>query len=188
LELLWIECRIRSDCRAFVSIGNSKPGQAAALGTLVAVLDWYGTWCEQLGVGHMDFPAGQLRKERAGAEMHELAIAQSILEIVTQSVPVDQKPDVRLIRLKVGKLTGVISDSLKFCFGAIVSDTPLKDASLAIETIPAVFFCPDCGHKFEIEDLAFFCPVCKSINIKMITGSELDITQIELVDEQAEEK
>ena len=55
--------------------------------------------------------------------MHELGIAQNILEIVQQSVTKEQAPAVRWIRIRVGQLSGVVPDSLEFCFQAIVSET-----------------------------------------------------------------
>jgi Zn finger protein HypA/HybF involved in hydrogenase expression len=44
--------------------------------------------------------------------MHELAIAQNILEIVNQSVPEEQAAAVRLVRIRIGQLSGVVPESL----------------------------------------------------------------------------
>jgi hydrogenase nickel incorporation protein HypA/HybF len=112
--------------------------------------------------------------------MHELAIAQSILEIVQQSVPKGEEPAVRRVRIRVGQLSGVVPDSLDFCFGVIVNDTTLNRASLAIEQMPTISRCRDCAHSFEIENLAFICPACKSTNLELISGKELEIVDIEL--------
>ncbi len=118
--------------------------------------------------------------------MHELAIAQSILDIVGDAVPADQAEDVRSIRVRVGKLSGVVADTLEFCFGAIAADTPLSRASLKIEEVPAVSECKDCSNRFAIEDLAFLCPSCSSTCLIMVSGMELEVTEIELLDRAAE--
>ena len=118
--------------------------------------------------------------------MHELGIAQNILEIVQQSVTDNQAPAVRLIRLRVGQLSGVVPDSLEFCFKAIVSDTSMRQASLAIEQMPTVFRCKKCGYRFQVNDLEYLCRECKSPDLEILSGRELDIIEIELEEEGGE--
>ena len=54
--------------------------------------------------------------------MHELSIAQSIVEIVQQYVPNGETRPVKSVNLKVGEMAGVVPESLDFCFGAITAD------------------------------------------------------------------
>lgn len=115
--------------------------------------------------------------------MHELGIAQNILQIVRQSVPEKDAADVRSIRIRVGLLSGVVPDSLDFCFRAIVNDTDMQRASLEIEQVPIVSECKDCRNRFQMSDFDFSCPACKSSNLELISGRELDILEIELAEE-----
>jgi len=115
--------------------------------------------------------------------MHELGIAQNILDIVRQSVSKEQIEAVRGIKVRVGQLSGVVSDSLDFCFTAIVSDTEMQRASLAIEEVPTTSECRDCMHRFPLEEFDFVCPSCRSTNLELISGKELEIVEIELADE-----
>jgi hydrogenase nickel incorporation protein HypA/HybF len=115
--------------------------------------------------------------------MHELAIAQNIIEIVQQSVPVEQVGAVRAVRVRVGQLSGVVPDSLDFCFSVMVNDTGMRQASLAIEQVPTISECRDCAHRFPIEDLAFICPACKGTSLDLISGRELEVVEIELADD-----
>jgi hydrogenase nickel incorporation protein HypA/HybF len=124
--------------------------------------------------------------DNRSAAMHELGIAQNILEIVRQAVPEEQTPSVRWIRIRVGQLAGVVPDSLDFCFSAIVSETKMAQAGLAIEQVPTVSRCKDCRHQFEIEDMLFLCPACKGTNLEMVSGHELEIVEIELEDDKDE--
>jgi len=116
--------------------------------------------------------------------MHELAIAQNILEIVKQSVPEQQAAAVRRVRIRVGKLSGVVPDSLDFCFSVILSETKMQQAGLAIEQVPTTSRCKDCLHQFQVEDWAFTCPSCKSANLELISGKELEVVEIELEETQ----
>ena len=119
--------------------------------------------------------------------MHELGIAQNILHIVRQSVPVNLASDVRTVRLRVGQLSGVVPDSLEFCFSVIVNDTEMKQASLAIEQVPLVSKCRECGHRFQMDDLAFSCPACRSTQLDLISGRELEVVEIVLADGDSKE-
>ena len=115
--------------------------------------------------------------------MHELGIAQNILEIVHQAVPVDQKAAVRSIRIRVGPLSGVVPDSLEFCFQAIVNETEMQNARLAIEQLPAILKCKKCSYQFKTKDLEFFCQSCGSSDLELVSGKELEVVEIELAEE-----
>ena len=120
------------------------------------------------------------------SHMHELGIAQNILEIVQQAVPKEQTAAVRSIRIRVGPLSGVVPDSLEFCFGAIVEGTPLGQARLQIEETAVQTECAACGNTLPVEGIAFACPGCGSAEIKLVSGTELQVVEIELADLKAE--
>ncbi len=117
--------------------------------------------------------------------MHELSIAQNIVDIIRQYVPDDQAEDVRLVKIRVGQMAGVVPDSLEFCFGAIVTDTTLGKARLDIEETPLQSQCKICHEVFAVEQAAFICPHCGSGETKVISGTELQVVEIELCDRQA---
>ena len=112
--------------------------------------------------------------------MHELGIAENILDIVRQSVPDGRASAVVNIRIRVGPFAGIVPDSLKFCFAAIVADTNMANASLQIEQTPLVALCRDCGNKSEVKKFVFFCPVCCGVNLEIVSGKELEIIEIEI--------
>ena len=115
--------------------------------------------------------------------MHELGIAQNILDIVRQSVPDGRAADVRWIRVRVGQLSGIVPDSLEFCVGAILSGSDMPRAGLKMEIIPTVSRCRECGHRFSVEDFAFACPSCEGSDLEPVSGSELEIVDVELADD-----
>ena len=115
--------------------------------------------------------------------MHELGIAQNILQIVQQSVPEKSAAAVRGIRIRVGQLSGVVAGSLDFCFSILVGQTDMQRASLEIESVPILSECKNCLHRIQMEDLGFTCPSCKSTNLQLISGRELEVVEIELADE-----
>jgi len=65
--------------------------------------------------------------------MHEMGIANSVIEAVRAEA--ERHPGARVIKvgLRIGELAAVDQASLTFCFGALVKDTDLESAVLAIE-------------------------------------------------------
>ena len=112
--------------------------------------------------------------------MHELSIAQGVLDIVRQYVPENEAGSIRSIRVRVGRLSGIVPESLDFSFEAIVAGTPWQSAKLRIEHVPAVSQCRSCRADFRIEELAFRCPTCGSTDLGLISGRDLQVVEIEV--------
>jgi len=114
--------------------------------------------------------------------MHELSIAQNILEIVKQNVSEEELSKVRLIKLRIGEFAGIVVDSLEFCFEAVIADTILEKAKLDIDNIKVTGKCKSCDKNFSIKENIFKCPYCKSLDIEMTSGAEMQIVEFELED------
>lgn len=124
---------------------------------------------------------------RRNGPLHELSIAQSIVEIVEQNLPANGSPRVRSIRLKVGELAGVVVDSLEFCFAAITSGTRLDGATLDVDRIPLMVVCRTCHQTFHVEQFVFLCPTCGRGDVEVVSGRELQVSEIELAEESQEQ-
>ncbi len=117
--------------------------------------------------------------------MHEMGIALQIIEIATASLPADLgEARVVAVNLKIGKLAAVVPESLRFCFDVAVKDTPLAGAKLAIEEVPVVARCKDCNARRTIDEPVFICKTCESGSLEILSGRELDIESIEVVEEE----
>lgn len=117
--------------------------------------------------------------------MHEMGIALQIVEIATASLPVDlSAARITKVNLRVGKLAAVVPESLRFCFSVVVKDSPLENATLAIEEVPVVASCKDCHAQWTIDEPVFICKKCRSGSLEILSGRELDIESIEVVEEE----
>jgi len=114
--------------------------------------------------------------------MHELGIAENILDIVRRNVPDDRASAVKSVRLRVGPFAGVVPDSLKFCFDALSGDAGMTNAALQIEHTQLAASCRDCGNKSEVKNFVFLCSACGGGNLEIISGNELEVVEIELGD------
>jgi hydrogenase nickel incorporation protein HypA/HybF len=118
--------------------------------------------------------------------MHEMSVAQNILSIVQQQLSQEQMRAASLIRLLIGNAAGIVPDSLEFCFNAIRNETPLRSASLSIERVPLQIHCNVCSADSISESAMFFCQQCGANNVTIISGTELQIVDVELNDALAE--
>ena len=119
--------------------------------------------------------------------MHELAIAQSILEHIENAVQPNEIPYVTKIVVRIGSLTDVVPDALSFNFDVIKMDTPLAKAELVIEEQAVTAHCLTCGCDFKVEAYFFVCPKCSSGQVEVTAGEELDIVYVEIEDETVRE-
>jgi len=118
--------------------------------------------------------------------MHELSIAAGIVEIVEQHVAVERRPDVRTVTVAVGDYSGVVPEALTFSFEVVAADAGIEEARLEIRRVPVVLRCPGCGHEVEQEPPLPACPGCGGKRLEMVSGSELQVLEVELED-RAEE-
>jgi hydrogenase nickel incorporation protein HypA/HybF len=114
--------------------------------------------------------------------MHELSIASSILE--RAKAVADQNGEARVLKvaLRIGEISGVEPDALRFGFEALCKDTPMQGTVLEIEFCKRKQRCQPCAVEFEPESFITTCPSCGSDDSVCIAGKELDVMFIELED------
>ena len=118
--------------------------------------------------------------------MHELSIAQEIIDVAVNTIPPEKHSLVRKIRIELGEFSNIMPDSLSFCFNTLIGSSEISYAMLEVNVVPLQICCEVCNSSIEIQPPNFFCSKCGSTEIKIISGQELSIKEIEL-DETTEE-
>jgi hydrogenase nickel incorporation protein HypA/HybF len=108
--------------------------------------------------------------------MHELAITESIVETVSGRMPAVK---ISCVRLEIGALSGVVADSVRFCFELVTEGTNLEGARLEISEPAARCRCGSCGSEFEPDGPIPLCP-CGGSQITVLSGRELQITSVQV--------
>jgi hydrogenase nickel incorporation protein HypA/HybF len=120
--------------------------------------------------------------------MHELSIAASIVETVTESASAYPGARVKEVRLRVGALASIVEDSLQFCWELAAEGSPVAGAKLVITMLPVILHCEACGVDSQIEGVqSFRCPRCGELAADFRQGRELEIESIELEEPDAGE-
>lgn len=115
--------------------------------------------------------------------MHELSIATSIVESVTETAAAYPGARILEVRLRVGALASVVEDSLQFCWSIATEDTALAGSRLVVRSLPIIAHCAHCDADSELSGVQnFHCPRCGQIAADFRQGRELEIESIEIED------
>ena len=108
--------------------------------------------------------------------MHELAITESVVATVAERLPGSR---VTGIRLEIGALSGVVADSVRFCFDLVTEGTSLEGATLQIDEPLGRCRCRGCGAEFAPEWPILACP-CGSADVTVLSGQDLKIISVQV--------
>jgi hydrogenase nickel incorporation protein HypA/HybF len=111
--------------------------------------------------------------------MHELSIMTEALRMAVDAAQAAGATRVRKLRLRIGSLSGVVPDALRFAFDVVCHGTMAEGATLEIEAVPAVCWCATCAAEFECVDFFNECPRCHNVSGELQHGRELDIAAVE---------
>lgn len=117
------------------------------------------------------------------AIMHELGIATAILDAVQTEVQGRGGARPHRVGLRIGELTAVDPEALRFAFEVLTRETDLEGLALDFEICPLRHRCRECAEEFAVKDYVFACPRCGALRTECIGGDELDIAYLEVEDE-----
>lgn len=113
--------------------------------------------------------------------MHEAGIAASIIDIVLDTAKTNNAKKVLSVTAKIGRLAAVDGESLHFAYDALKESYPeIAESTLVIDTVPITGQCEECGKVDTYEEMFFACSACGSYKVKLLTGEELTVSEIEV--------
>jgi hydrogenase nickel incorporation protein HypA/HybF len=110
--------------------------------------------------------------------MHELSIAQNIVELAEKYAQRHRALFIEEIELEIGRLAGVEIQTLDFALESAVRNTMLENARIVRHDIGGEGQCADCGACFTVEALFSPCPRCGSYAVGLLKGKELRVKSI----------
>jgi hydrogenase nickel incorporation protein HypA/HybF len=112
--------------------------------------------------------------------MHEMALTESIVEIVVEEARKRGFGKVRVVRLRLGAMAHVEPEALRFCFDAASRGTVAEGATLDILRAAGEGRCLDCGKTVPLEERFGDCPECGGRHVQMTSGDEMRIEELEV--------
>jgi hydrogenase nickel incorporation protein HypA/HybF len=112
--------------------------------------------------------------------MHELSIMEEAVRLALDAAKSAGARRVLALRLRVGALSGVVPEAMRFAFDVVCQGTLAEGASLEIESVPAVCWCATCQAEFDCADFFSACPRCRNFSGELRRGRELEIASVEM--------
>ncbi len=116
--------------------------------------------------------------------MHELSLAQSVLEIALDHAEKNDAVRIERLVLSFGRMSCIEPSALETAFTVLARGTRAEGAELRFEVIPAVVSCLSCEKEYAVDYQGILsCPSCGDPSVILIGGTE-DLTLVEMEVEQ----
>jgi len=113
--------------------------------------------------------------------MHELSIANSLVELAAQSAKEAGATRVVEVRVRLGALSGVVRGALEFSYEIAAAGTMLAGSTLVVRELPVTIYCAACEEGRELPSIQrFCCPQCGAASGDVRQGRELEIESLEI--------
>lgn len=107
--------------------------------------------------------------------MHESGIVEEIIAAVKDEMVRKGCSEIKEVKVRLGALTGLDPEALKFGFETATADSSLSGTKLVVDRISAKGRCRKCKVEFAIDDLIYLCPRCNSHDVEILQGKEFAV-------------
>jgi hydrogenase nickel incorporation protein HypA/HybF len=111
--------------------------------------------------------------------MHELALSESIVDLVANRARQEHIARVSRVVVEIGVAAPVELQALVFCFSVAAADTVAAGAELVVDRIGLQARCEDCGGQYAPETLFSPCPACGGFAREVLAGREMRVVSFE---------
>jgi len=112
--------------------------------------------------------------------MHEMSLAESVIELVEYRARRNGSTRIKTVRLEIGKLSGVEPDAMRFCFDAVASGTLAEGAALDIIEQEGLAWCFDCSLSTPLASRSDPCPECGGYRMRLDEGLAMRVKELEI--------
>lgn len=112
--------------------------------------------------------------------MHELAVAQALVEQVDSVIREHHAHSATSIRVRIGPLAGVVPELLASAFPLAAAGSRMESAQLEFTHAPIRVRCHTCGAETEAAMNRLICGACGDWHTQIVSGDELLLESVEL--------
>ena len=110
--------------------------------------------------------------------MHELSIAEGIVEVVERTARQNAVTRVKKVRVAIGELAGVDIPSLRFAWDSVTKDGVAQGALLDIDRPPGQAGCMDWSVNVPLKNFGEACPHCGGYHLTPTGGREMRVLEL----------
>lgn len=112
--------------------------------------------------------------------MHEMSIAQSVLDIAFGEMDKNAAKRLKKIKISIGEFSGVVKEALDFAFNVLARGTRAEDAEIEVEVVALRSECPVCGQvACKLTDLNLQCPTCGE-TVRITAGRDMKVDYLDI--------
>ena len=112
--------------------------------------------------------------------MHEMSLAEGVLQLVEDTAKRENASRVKLVVLEIGRMSSVEPEAIKFCFEAVTHGSIAEGAVLEIVAVPGAGWCMLCAETVAMQERYGACPRCGSYQVQPTSGTEMRVKEIEI--------
>ena len=112
--------------------------------------------------------------------MHEMAISESIVQIIEEQAEAQNFSEVKTVWLEIGCFAGIEIEALRFTFDVVSRNSVAEGSVLEIIEIPGAAWCLECGKNVDIQQRLDPCPECGAFQLQISGGNEMRIKELEV--------
>ena len=112
--------------------------------------------------------------------MHEMSLAESVLQIIEDSARKQKFSRVKTVWLEIGQLACVEKEALRFCFDAAMRGSIADQSKLEIVEVAGRGQCVKCHIEIPMVALYEPCPNCGSYQVRVTGGDEMRVKELEV--------
>lgn len=105
--------------------------------------------------------------------MHERSLARSLLRQIDEIAESHPSTRVTVIRISVGRFSGVEPDLFEMALETMLPDTPYQGAEIEMTVEEIEANCEKCAHRFAVTGFSFTCPLCGCQRTSIVQGEDL---------------
>lgn len=112
--------------------------------------------------------------------MHELSVAQALVEQVDAVIDQHRASRATSIRVRIGPLAGVVPELLASAFPLAAAGSRMEHAQLEFIHASIQVRCRTCGAETEAAMNRLLCGACGDWHTQILSGDELLLESVEL--------
>ncbi|MCG6207427.1 hydrogenase maturation nickel metallochaperone HypA [Rhodopseudomonas sp. HC1] len=112
--------------------------------------------------------------------MHEMALCESLIEIIEREAKAQSFGKVRAVWVEIGALSHVEPEAMRFCFSAVAHGGIAAGARFEVIGVPGEAWCMACSKSVPVAQRGDPCPECGGYQLQITVGDALRIKELEV--------
>lgn len=112
--------------------------------------------------------------------MHEMSLAESVLQMIEGMARSQDFKSVKMVRLEIGQLSSVEPEAFRFAFEAVTRGSIASGACLDVIETAGQGLCMECSAQIPLSARYEPCSACGSHKVRVTGGEGMRVRELEV--------